>query len=66
MEITADISKMTARDVAELAARLERDEYDDPFESLRDWHLLRALSFHRPELVEPYAYLLDVEPYDEC
>ncbi len=66
MEPTADISKFTARDVAELADRLERDEYSDPFASLRDWHLLRAISLHRPELVEPYAFLLDIEPYDEC
>ncbi|MFM5980227.1 MAG: DUF2555 domain-containing protein, partial [Sphaerospermopsis kisseleviana] len=31
-----------------------------------DWHLLRAIAFQRPELVEPYIYLLDLEPYDEA
>jgi hypothetical protein len=32
---------------------------------LNDWHLLRAIAFQRPELVEPYLYLLDLDPYDE-
>jgi hypothetical protein len=27
--------------------------------------LLRALAFQRPELAEPYLYLLDLEPFDE-
>ncbi|MFN3360484.1 MAG: DUF2555 domain-containing protein [Pseudanabaenaceae cyanobacterium] len=66
MKKAVDISKITAKDVAELAARLERDDYDNPFESLQDWHLLRAIFLQRPELVEPYIYLLDNEPYDEC
>ncbi|WP_393011207.1 protein IsiD [Limnothrix redekei] len=56
---------MTEEDVAELALRLERDDYATPFEGLRDWHLLRAIAFQRPELVEPYIYLLDLEAYDE-
>lgn len=61
-----DIAAMTVADVAELAARLEQDEYSNAFEGLEDWHLLRAIAFQRPELVEPYIHLLDLEPYDEA
>ncbi|SKB15285.1 conserved hypothetical protein [Planktothrix sp. PCC 11201] len=61
-----NIPTLTAEDVAELAARLERDDYDNAFEGLNDWHLLRAIAFQRPELVEPYVYLLDLEAYDEA
>jgi hypothetical protein len=32
---------------------------------LEDWHLLRAVAFQKPELVEPYLHLLDMEAYDE-
>ena len=60
-----DIATMTAKDVNELAARLELDNYSNAFEGLDDWHLLRAIAFQRPELVEPYIHLLDLEPYDE-
>ncbi len=59
------VSTLTAAEVADLAARLERDEYDCVFDGLNDWHLLRAIAFQRPELVEPYLYLLDMEAYDE-
>ncbi len=59
------VAQMTEQDVAELALRLERDDYATPFEGLRDWHLLRAIASQRPELVEPYIYLLDLEAYDE-
>ncbi len=61
-----DISKLTLEDVAALAARLEQDDYNTPFEGLNDWHLLRTIAFQRPELVEPYLYLLDIEAYDEA
>lgn len=61
-----EIAAMTPADVAELAARLEGDEYGNVFEGLDDWHLLRAIAFQRPELVEPYIHLLDLEPYDEA
>jgi hypothetical protein len=61
-----ELSALTADDVAELAGRLERDEYNNAFEGLDDWHLLRALAFQRPELIEPYLYLLDIEGYDEA
>jgi type IV secretory pathway ATPase VirB11/archaellum biosynthesis ATPase len=60
------ISTLTADDVAQLASRLEQDDYNNPFEGLNDWHLLRAIAFQRPELVEPYVYLLDLEAYDEA
>ncbi|MCU0565900.1 MAG: DUF2555 domain-containing protein [Oculatellaceae cyanobacterium Prado106] len=61
-----EVAKMTVVEVAELAKRLEQDDYTSPFEGLQDWHLLRAIAFQRPELVEPYLYLLDMEAYDEA
>ncbi|QYX31735.1 protein IsiD [Sphaerospermopsis torques-reginae] len=61
-----EIAAMTATDVKDLATRLELDNYSNAFEGLNDWHLLRAIAFQRPELVEPYIYLLDLEPYDEA
>ncbi len=60
-----DVSKLTQADVSELAARLELDEYSNAFEGLNDWHLLRAIAFQRPELVEHYYHLLDMEAFDE-
>ncbi len=60
-----DVSDVTEDQVAELASRLDKDEYTDVFEGLRDWHLLRAIAFQRPDMVEPYIYLLDMEAYDE-
>lgn len=60
-----EIATMTPTDVKDLAARLELDNYSNAFDGLNDWHLLRAIAFQRPELVEPYVYLLDLEPYDE-
>lgn len=59
------VSAMTEETVAELAKRLELDAYDSAFEGLKDWHLLRALAFQRPELVQNYTHLLDIEPFDE-
>ena len=50
---------------AELARRLEDDDYPSPFDALADWHLLRALAIHRPELARPYVHLVDQEPFDE-
>ncbi|MEA5582460.1 DUF2555 domain-containing protein [Nodularia harveyana UHCC-0300] len=61
-----NISAMTTADIKELANRLEADDYSNAFEGLNDWHLLRAIAFQRPELVEPYIYLLDLEAYDEA
>jgi hypothetical protein len=51
--------------IAELAQRLEEDDYPTPFAGLADWHLLRALAIHRPELIQPYVHLVDQEPFDE-
>ncbi len=48
-----------------LAKRLDEDDYPTPFAGLGDWHLLRALAIHRPELTEPYLHLIDQEPFDE-
>ena len=60
------IEALTEADVADLAARLEQDNYSNPFDGLNDWHLLRAIAFQRPELIEPYMHLLDLEPFDEA
>ena len=60
-----EISHMSETDVADVAARLEQDDYPSPFEALQDWHLLRAIAFQRQDLVEPYLHLLDFEAYDE-
>ncbi len=51
--------------IAELAQRLDHDDYPSPFDALADWHLLRALAIHRPELARPYVHLVDQEPFDE-
>ncbi len=61
-----EITAMTAADVEQLATRLEQDNYSNAFDGLNDWHLLRAIAFQRPELVESYIHLLDLEPYDEA
>ena len=51
--------------VAVLATRLYDDYNPTPFDGLNDWHLLRALAIHRPELTGPYVHLVDQEPFDE-
>lgn len=61
-----DIAAMTPNEVDTLAERLEQDNYSNAFEGLNDWHLLRAIAFQRPELVESYIHLLDLEAYDEA
>jgi len=55
----------TEDSVAALAKRLDADDYPNPFDSLADWHLMRALAIHRPDLVRPYVHLVDQEPFDE-
>ena len=57
--------KFDDQSTAQLAERLEEEDYTNPFESLSDWHLLRALAIHRPELTIPYLHLIDQEPFDE-
>ena len=51
--------------IASHAKRLEEDNYNTPFDGLKDWHLLRALAINRPELTTNYTHLLDQEPFDE-
>jgi hypothetical protein len=60
-----NVEALTPEQVAEVAARLEQDEYESIFDGLNDWHLLRAIAFSRPEMVENYMHLLDLEAYDE-
>ena len=60
------IPNLTTEEVEELALRLESDDYGNPFDGLQDWHFLRAIAFQRPDLVEPYSHLLDLEAYDEA
>ncbi len=57
--------KFDDQSTAQLAERLEGEDYANPFESLNDWHLLRALAIHRPELTLDYHHLIDQEPFDE-
>ena len=59
------LERFDEESVAELAPRLEDDDYPTPFAGLGDWHLLRALAIHRPELTRPYVHLIDQEPIDE-
>ncbi|MCG9890439.1 MAG: DUF2555 domain-containing protein [Thermosynechococcaceae cyanobacterium MS004] len=63
--IHPDVAVITEAEVVQLAQRLEEDDYGSPFEALNDWHLLRSLAFQRPEMVESYLYLLDLEAFDE-
>jgi hypothetical protein len=59
------IASFDEASVAELARRLEDDDYPTPFAGLADWHLLRALAIHRPDLARPWVHLVDQEPFDE-
>ena len=66
IKITKEIiNKFNDKLTAKLAQRLEEDDYSSPFEGLDDWHLLRALAIHRPELTLDYHHLIDQEPFDE-
>ena len=66
IKITSEIiNKFNDKLTAKLAKRLEEDDYPSPFEGLDDWHLLRALAIHRPELTLDYHHLIDQEPFDE-
>ena len=60
-----DIEAFDEKSIAVLANRLEEDDYPSAFDGLNDWHLLRALAIHRPELTRPYLHLIDQEPFDE-
>ena len=64
--ITAElIASLDEAAMAALARRLEEDDYPSPFAGLQDWHLLRAVAIHRPDLARPYVHLVDQEPFDE-
>jgi len=64
--ITAElIASLDEAAMAALAQRLEEDDYPSAFAGLQDWHLLRAVAIHRPELARPYVHLVDQEPFDE-
>ena len=59
------IASFDEASTAALARRLDEDDYPTPFAGLQDWHLMRALAIHRPELARPYLHLVDQEPFDE-
>jgi hypothetical protein len=59
------LDKQTEESVSELARRLENEDYDSVFDSLADWHLMRAIAIQRPELARPWVHLVDQEPFDE-
>ena len=49
----------------EFLIKLEENNYKTPFDSLKGWHLLRALKINKPKLNSDYIYLIDQEPLDE-
>tara|TARA_B100001287_G_scaffold249325_1_gene229096 strand:- start:59 stop:280 length:222 start_codon:yes stop_codon:yes gene_type:complete len=49
----------------ELAKRLEEENYNTPFDGLKDWHLLRTLAINRSEITTNYIHFLDQELFDE-
>ncbi len=57
----ADSKVYSEAEVAEIAERLEKDEYGTVFGCLDDWHTLKAIAFNQPELVTPYVHLLELE-----
>ena len=59
------LAQFDEESIAVLARRLDHDDYPTPFAGLADWHLLRALAIHRPDLTAPYVHLVDQEPFDE-
>ena len=65
-EISAEvINSFNEEMTLELAKRLEEDNFNTPFDGLKDSHLLRALATNRSELTTNYVHLLDQEPFDE-
>ena len=48
-----------------LAKRLEEDNYNKPFDGLKDSNLLRDLAINRPELTINYIHLNDQKLFDE-
>ncbi|MGK7907513.1 MAG: DUF2555 domain-containing protein [Synechococcus sp.] len=60
-QTTAEVKLYSEEEVAEIAERLEKDEYGTVFGCLEDWHALKAIAFNQPELVTPYVHLLELE-----
>lgn len=58
---TKSLADWTSEQVAELARRLENDDYERAFDALTDWQVLKALQYRRPELVDAYLHLLELE-----
>ena len=58
---TVEVTAYTEAEVAAIAERLEKDDYSTVFGCLEDWHTLKAIAFHQPELVVPYMHLLELE-----
>ena len=48
-----------------LAKRVEKVNYINLFDNLKDLHLIMALAINRPELTTNYIHLLDQEPFNE-
>ncbi|ABV49869.1 Conserved hypothetical protein [Prochlorococcus marinus str. MIT 9215] len=48
-----------------ITKRLEEDNYNKPFDGLKDSNLLRDLARNRPELTINYIHLNDQKPFDE-
>ena len=53
------------QELREMHLGIKEDDYNTPFDGLKDWHLLRAIAINRPELTTNYTHLLDQEPFDE-
>ena len=49
----------------ELTNRLKEDNYNYPFNGLKEWHLLKSLAINRPKLTTDYIHPLEQEPFDE-
>ncbi|MBW4697372.1 MAG: DUF2555 domain-containing protein [Aphanocapsa lilacina HA4352-LM1] len=58
---TKTLADWTPQEVAELARRLENDDYEHAFDALADWQVLKALQYRRPQLVDAYVHLLELE-----
>jgi hypothetical protein len=59
--VGTDTTHYSASEVAAIAERLERNQYDTLFGCLDDWHALKAISYQQPDLVQPYVHLLELE-----
>ena len=47
------------------ARRLKEEKYKTLFDSLKDWHFLRALPINKSEFTSDYIHLLYQEPFNE-